>query len=61
MKLDKEYSCNWIAEQQYLQSCGIRYEFVKRNPDGITIYKYKKTKELFDALSHFYEELDRIT
>lgn len=57
MKIDKEYSCNWMVEQLYLRDCGIKYEFVKKSPDGITIYKYKKTKKLFEALAKLYEEL----
>lgn len=57
MKFDKEYNCMWTVEQMYLQDCGIRYEFVKKDKNGITVFKYKKTKKLFDALSHFYEEL----
>lgn len=56
MKVDKEYKCTSNAEQQYLSDCGIRYTFVKVE-NGFTTYKYKKTKKLFDALSHFYERL----
>lgn len=55
-KIDKEYSCLSNAEQIYLSDCGIRYNFVKIL-DGITTYKYKKTKKLFTALSNFYEKL----
>lgn len=55
-KVDKEYSCLSSSEQLYLSGCGIRYNFVKVL-DGITTYKYKKTKRLFDALSNFYENL----
>lgn len=55
-KIDKEYSCTWITEQMYLNDCGIRYTFVKTD-DGVTVYKYKKTKKLFDALSELYDKL----
>ena len=53
-KFDKEYSTSFIKEKQFLDSQGIRYEFVKR-VNGITIYKYKKTSTLFKALSNFFE------
>ncbi len=56
MKIDKEYSCTWIAEHVYLSDHGIRYSFVKKE-NGITVYKYKKTKKLFEALSQFYGNL----
>lgn len=56
MKVDKEYRCNSIAEQMYLGDNGIRYTFIKTE-NGETIYKYKKTKKLFEALSRFYERL----
>lgn len=32
---------------------GIRYTFVKK-VNGLITYKYKKTKELFEALAEFY-------
>ena len=56
IKIDKEYSCLSNAEQLYLSDCGIRYDFVKVI-NGITTYKYKKSKRLFDALSNFYEKI----
>lgn len=52
-KFDKEYSTTYVKEKRYLDSCGIRYTFVK-TVDGITVYKYKKTAALFDALAKFY-------
>ena len=60
MRIDKEYSCTWSAEQMYLQDHGIRYEFVKKDNNGITVFKYKKTKKLFDTLSRFYENLGEL-
>ncbi len=53
IKVDTEYSCTWNMEQEFLTSKGIRYTFVK-TVDGVTIWKYKKTTLLFDALSEFY-------
>ena len=56
MKIDKEYACMSSAEQIYLSDHGIRYTFVKVE-SGVTIYKYKKTKRLFEALSKYYGEI----
>ena len=56
-KFDKEYSTTYIKEKQYLDKCGIRYAFVKE-VNGITIYKYKMTSELYKCLSSFYEQFD---
>lgn len=52
-KIDKEYSTQWVDEMKYLKQRDIPYSFVKEI-NGITTYKYKKTKELFDSLSLFY-------
>lgn len=52
-KFDKEYATQFLPEAIFLKKKGIRYEFVK-TVNGLTTYKYKKTKELFEALSEFY-------
>ena len=52
-KIDKEYSTQWVEEMKFLRNNDIPYSFVKEI-DGITTYKYKKTKELFQLLSCFY-------
>ena len=52
-RFDKEYAKQYLTEAVFLKRKGIRYEFVK-TVNGLTTYKYKKTKELFDALSEFY-------
>ena len=57
-KFDYEYSTQYVREMKYLESVGIRYDFVK-NIDGITTYKYVKNYRLFKALSVFYEQFDR--
>lgn len=54
-KFDKEYATSYIKEKQYLDSCGIKYAFVKEI-NGITTFKYTKTSKLFDSLSQFYEK-----
>lgn len=54
-KFDKEYSTQYTPEKDYLLSLGIKPSFVKVIND-VTTYKYKKTYELFKALSVFYNK-----
>lgn len=56
-KFDKEYSTQFFAEVCYMTDRGIRYTFVKK-VNGLITYKYKKTKELFEALAEFYSMED---
>jgi hypothetical protein len=56
-KFDKEYQSQFFSEVCYLTEKGIRYTFVKR-VNGLITYKYKKTKELFEALAEFYSMED---
>lgn len=57
---DSEYMTEWVREVKFLASKGIRYTFVKRTPDyNIKQYKYKKTPELFAALTEFYSQSRR--
>lgn len=53
-KWDKEYSTQYTPEKEYLLTIGIKPTFVKVINE-ITTYKYKKTKQLFEALSKFYK------
>ena len=53
-KFDKEYGTSHRAEVLFLREKKIYYEFVKII-EGISIYKYKKTPELFNALESFYK------
>lgn len=53
-KYDKEYSTQYSPEKDYLLKNGIKPTFVKV-VEGVTIYKYTKTAELFKLLSFFYE------
>lgn len=55
-KFDKEYSTQWVAEKEYLEAHGIKYDFVK-TIDGISTFKYRKNFELFKTLSMFYENV----
>ena len=52
-KFDKEYSTQYPLEVEYLKKHGIKYTFVKI-VNGITVYKYSKTSELFETLALFY-------
>lgn len=54
---DYEYSTQYVREMKYLESVGIRYNFVK-DINGITTYKYTKTSKLFKALAVFYDQFD---
>lgn len=55
-KIDHEYSCVWTEEFNYLTRHGIKYTFVKVK-DGVTVWKFKKTEELFRRLSDFYSNV----
>ena len=56
MKFDKEYSTSFIEEMQFLRKKGIRYTWVYINEDKISVWKYKKEKKLWDALSEMYSD-----
>ena len=55
IKFDKEYCCTYPLEMLFLKESGIPYTFVKKNEDGITVWKYRKTYRLFDILKNFYK------
>ena len=54
-KFDKEYSTQYLQETAFLRDKGIKQTFVK-TVNGLTTYKYKKTKDLFSALAELYSE-----
>ena len=56
MKFDKEYSTQYKEEMLFLRDKGIKYTWVYINEDGISVWKYKKDKKLWDALSEMYSE-----
>ena len=56
MKFDKEYSTQYKEEMLFLRNKGIKYTWVYINEDGISVWKYKKEKKLWDALSEMYSE-----
>jgi hypothetical protein len=55
-KIDPEYNCVWVDEFNYLTRHGIKYTFVKI-VDGVTVWKFKKTSDLFNKLSSFYKNV----
>ena len=56
MKFDKEYSTQYKEEMLFLRDKGIKYTWVYINEDGISVWKYKKEKKLWAALSEMYSE-----
>ena len=54
-KFDKEYSTQYTPEMKYLESIGVKYNFVK-TVNEVNTYKYTKTPELFRALEIFYTQ-----
>ena len=51
-----EYICVSNDEREFLLKKGIKYVFVK-SEDDITIWKYKKTSDLYKALAEYQEIL----
>lgn len=55
---DKEYATQFKEEMLYLKEYGIPYSWVTKDEEtGLSIWKYKKTVELFSALARFYENV----
>ena len=54
MKFDKEYSTQYKEEMLFLRDKGIKYTWVYINESGVSVWKYKKEKRLWDALSEMY-------
>ena len=53
-KWDKEYSTSFYDEVVALKAKGIRYTWVYRNEEGISVWKYKKERRLWIALAEMY-------
>lgn len=53
---DKEYHSSFLDEYLFLKRKGIRYEWVYTNEEGISVWKYKKTRELWLALAEMYKD-----
>lgn len=43
-----------MDEVAFLKSKGIRYTWVYTNDDGISVWKFRKEKRLWSALSEMY-------
>ena len=56
-KWDKQYNTSFIDEVVFLKSKKIRYEWVYTNENGISVWKYKKTRELWLALAEMYSDV----
>lgn len=56
-KWDKEYATSFYDEVIFLKSKGIRYTWVYKNEDGLSVWKYKKEKKLWDSLSEMYSDI----
>lgn len=46
----------WAEEFSFLTKHGIRYAFAK-TIDGVSVWKFKKTEELFRTLAAFYSNV----
>lgn len=53
-KIDKEYGTQERQEVFYLIDNGVPFVFVKTDENGVTTWKFKKTKELFDLLTKYH-------
>lgn len=51
---DKEYQTSFFDEVIFLKSKGIRYTWVYKNDDGISVWKYRKEKRLWSVLADMY-------
>lgn len=51
---DKEYQTSFLDEVVFLKSKGIRYTWVYKNEDNISVWKYRKEKRLWSALAEMY-------
>lgn len=52
---DKEYATSFYNEVVELRKRGIRYTWVYKNENGISVWKYKKNRELWLALAEMYK------
>ena len=53
-KIDREYGTQDRKEMFYLIDNGISFLFAKTDENGITTWKFVKSKKLFDLLSNYY-------
>ena len=55
-KIDREYSSQERREVFYLIDNGVPFIFAKTDKNGVTTWKFKKTKTLFKLLTDYYLE-----
>lgn len=55
-KIDREYSTQERHEVFYLIDNGVPFIFAKTDGNGVTTWKFKKTKTLFKLLTGYYSE-----
>ena len=53
-KIDREYGTQDRKEMFYLIDNGISFLFAKTDENGITTWKFKKSKKLFQSLLDYY-------
>lgn len=51
---DKEYQTSFLDEVLFLKSKGIRYTWVYKNENNISVWKYKKNRTLWLSLAEMY-------
>lgn len=51
---DKEYQTSFLDEVLFLKSKGIRYTWVYKNDDDLSVWKFRKEKRLWSALAEMY-------
>lgn len=51
---DKEYQTSFLDEVLFLKSKGIRYTWVYKNEDGLSVWKFRKEKRLWSSLAEMY-------
>ena len=51
---DKEYQTSFLDEVLFLKSKGIRYTWVYKHEDGLSVWKFRKEKRLWSALAEMY-------
>ena len=55
-KWDKEYATSFINEVTFLKSKGIRYTWVYTNEEGVSVWKFRKERKLWEALAEMYSD-----
>lgn len=54
IKWDKEYATSYYDEVIELKKRGIRYTWVYKNSEGLSVWKFRKDRTLWLALADIY-------